>query len=96
MGVAEEDQPHYLKVMARPGVDLAPVVAFGLGVIAARAERMTRPPPAAASSPRCGPTNHRSTTTRGGRLRDLANVTLLMKETLVRVAEPALVPAGVR
>ena len=27
---------------------------------------------------------------------DLANVTLLMKETLVRVAEPALVPAGVR
>jgi hypothetical protein len=26
----------------------------------------------------------------------VANVTLLMKETLVRVAEPALVPAGVR
>jgi hypothetical protein len=27
---------------------------------------------------------------------DIASVTLLMKETLVRVAEPALVPAGVR
>jgi hypothetical protein len=26
----------------------------------------------------------------------IATVTLLMKETLVRVAEPALVPAGVR
>lgn len=26
----------------------------------------------------------------------VATVTLLMKETLVRVAEPALVPAGVR
>jgi hypothetical protein len=26
----------------------------------------------------------------------IANVTLLMKETLVRVAEPVLVPAGVR
>jgi hypothetical protein len=26
----------------------------------------------------------------------IASVTLLMKETLVRVAEPALVPAGVR
>jgi len=26
----------------------------------------------------------------------IATVTLLMKETLIRVAEPALVPAGVR
>jgi hypothetical protein len=26
----------------------------------------------------------------------ISTVTLLMKETLVRVAEPALVPAGVR
>ena len=26
----------------------------------------------------------------------ISSVTLLMKETLVRVAEPALVPAGVR
>jgi hypothetical protein len=26
----------------------------------------------------------------------IANVTLLLKEALVRVAEPALVPAGVR
>jgi hypothetical protein len=27
---------------------------------------------------------------------DISTLTLLMKETLVRVAEPALVPAGVR
>jgi len=31
-----------------------------------------------------------------GGFEDIATVTLLMKETLVRVAEPRLVPAGVR
>ena len=50
-----------------------------------------------ASSLPCEPTNHRSI---GGWRRrastSIASVTLLMKETLVRVAEPALVPAGVR
>ena len=49
------------------------------------------------SSRPCEPTSHRST----GAWRMPASIrspasTLLMKETLVRVAEPALVPAGVR
>src|SRR4029079_8131600 len=36
VAVAKEDQPHYLKILARPGVDTDPLVRFGLGVIAAR------------------------------------------------------------
>ena len=39
VGVAKEDQPHYLRVLARPGTDAAPLVRFGLGVIGARAEK---------------------------------------------------------
>ena len=42
VGVAKEDQPHYLKVMAQPGIDLGPIVGFGLGVIAAATERGDR------------------------------------------------------
>ena len=34
--MAKEDQPHYLKVMARPDADTAPLVEYGLGVISAR------------------------------------------------------------
>ena len=36
VGVAKEDQPHYLKVMARPDTDASALVDFGLGVIAER------------------------------------------------------------
>src|SRR5207244_4043586 len=39
VGVAKEDQPHYLKVIARPGVDSSDLVRYGLGVIAARTHR---------------------------------------------------------
>ena len=80
IGVAKEDQPHYLKVVARPDVDTTDLIDFGLGVIA---------PVRTYESPI------------DRRLEDagfdsIASVNLLMKETLVRVAEPALVPAGVR
>jgi hypothetical protein len=95
VGVAKEDQPHYLKLLARPDADVDPLIRFSLGVIAARAE------PAAA---------HRQGVLTPVRTYELpldrrleeegfepiATVTLLMKETLVRVAEPRLVPAGVR
>ncbi len=94
IGVAKEDQPHYLKVLVRPGADVSPLVRFGLGVIAARHERS-------------GGTHHDHGVMAPVRtyeqpidrtLEDVgfqatAKVTLLMKETLVRVAEPALVPA---
>jgi hypothetical protein len=97
LGVAKEDQPHYLKVIARTETDTSSLVRFGLGVIAARTAKSG---------------NHRHDhgviapvrtyeSPIDGRLEDagfgsVATVTLLMKETLVRVAEPALVPAGVR
>jgi hypothetical protein len=94
IGVAKEDQPHYLKVMARPEADIAPLLRYALGTIAAGA---------GASGNRLGVLapvrTYESPIDR--RLEEegfasIATVTLLMKETLVRVAEPRLVPAGVR
>jgi hypothetical protein len=97
IGVAKEDQPHYLKVLARAEVDVGELIDFALGGIAARTE---------------GGSGHRRDqgviapvrtyeSPIDRRLEEagfatIATVTLLMKETLVRVAEPALVPAGVR
>jgi hypothetical protein len=97
VGVAKEDQPHYLKVMVCPGVDASPLVRYGMGVIAARTQRGSdhRHDHGVIAPVR----TYESPVDR--RLEDfgfapVATVTLLMKETMVRVAEPALVPAGVR
>ena len=97
VGVAKEDQPHYLKLIARPEADVTELIDFGLGVIAARTARggdhrhdhgiiapvRTYEAPIDRRLEEAG-------------FDQIATVTLLMKETLVRVAEPALVPAGVR
>ena len=97
IGVAKEDQPHYLKLVARPEANVADLLDFGLGVIAARTTKG-------------GDHRHDHGVIAPVRTYDapidrrleeagfdsIANVNLLMKETLVRVAEPALVPAGVR
>jgi hypothetical protein len=96
IGVAKEDQPHYLKVVARPGVDVADLIEFGLGVIAAQTKGSGRRHDRGVIAP---VRTYESPIDR--RMEDagfdsIASVTLLMKETLVRVAEPALVPAGVR
>jgi hypothetical protein len=96
IGVAKEDQPHYLKVVARPGVDVADLIEFGLGVIAAQTKGSGRRHERGVIAP---VRTYESPIDR--RMEDagfdsIASVTLLMKETLVRVAEPALVPAGVR
>ena len=97
VGVAKEDQPHYLKVIAKPDADASALVGFGLGVIAARtAKDGARHSEHGVIAP---VRTYESPIDR--RLEDagfdsIASVTLLMKETLVRVAEPALVPAGVR
>jgi hypothetical protein len=97
VGVAKEDQPHYLKVMVRPDVDAAALVRYGLGVIAAQTQRGgdLRHDHGVIAPVRTyeSPTDRRLEEAAFGRI---ATVTLLMKETLVRVAEPALVPAGVR
>jgi len=97
VGVAKEDQPHYLKVLVRPGVDGSPLVRYGLGVIAARTQRGAdhRHDHGVIAPVRTyeAPTDRRL---EEAGFSAIATVTLLMKETLVRVAEPALVPAGVR
>ena len=97
VGVAKEDQPHYLKALARPEADVRPLIEFGLGIIAARLEKSSshRHQQAVIAPVR----TYESPIDR--RLEEagfdaVATVTLLLKETLVRVAEPALVPAGVR
>jgi hypothetical protein len=95
IGVAKEDQPHYLKVLARPEADVVPLLRYGMGVIAARADTGTAHHQGVLAPVR----TYESPVDR--RLEEegfdqIAVVTLLMKETLVRVAEPRLVPAGVR
>jgi hypothetical protein len=97
VGVAKEDQPHYLKVVVRPEADAGQLVQFGLGVISARIGKVRdhRHDHGVIAPVR----TYESPVDR--RLEEvgfdsIATVTLLMKETLVRVAEPALVPAGVR
>jgi hypothetical protein len=94
VGVAKEDQPHYLKVMARPGVDVGDLVTFALGVISARTERdgAHRHDHGVIAPVRTyeHPID-RALEAHG--FSPVSSVTLLMKETLVRVAEPALVPA---
>jgi len=97
VGVAKEDQPHYLKVIARPDSNVSDLIDFGLGVIAARTQRGGdhRHDHGVIAPVRTyeAPIDRRL---EEAGFDSMANVNLLMKETLVRVAEPALVPAGVR
>ena len=95
VGVAKEDQPHYLKVFARPEADAAPLMRFALGIIAERADPSTLRREGVIAPVRTyeSPLDRRL---EEEGFEDIATVTLLMKETLVRVAEPRLVPAGVR
>jgi hypothetical protein len=78
--------------MARPEADTAPLVEYGLGVISARTQNGNRNDHGVIAPVRTyeSPID--------GRLEEAgfgleSTVTLLMKETVVRVAEPALVPA---
>jgi len=96
VGVAKEDQPHYLKVLARPEADTSSLVAFGLGVIAARTPRGDHRHDHGVFAPVRTYESPIDRRLEEAGFESIATVTLLMKETLVRVAEPALVPAGVR
>jgi hypothetical protein len=95
IGVAKEDQPHYLKLMVRPDADASSLTEFALGVIRARTEKDAARREHGVISP---VRTYESPIDR--RLEDagfgtIATVTPLRKDTPVRVAAPALVPAGV-
>ena len=96
-GVAREDQPHYLRLLGRADIDLGPLVEFGLGAIAGQAERngAGRPNHGVLAPVRTyeSPADRRL---EESGFAEIATVTLLLKETLVRVAEPGLVLAPVR
>jgi hypothetical protein len=95
-GVAREDQPHYLRVLGRPDVDVRPLIEYGLGTIAAHAGRSSGHPNHGVLAPVRtyeSPVDRRLEESGFG---EIATVTVLLKETLVRVAEPGLVPAAVR
>jgi len=95
VGVAKEDQPHYLKLLARPDADVVPLLRYALGVIGARVDTDRRHRHGVLAPVRTyeAPLDRRL---EEEGFAAVATVTLLMKETLVRVAEPRLVPAGVR
>jgi hypothetical protein len=91
--VAREEQPHYVKVLARPDTDVSDLVEFGLGLLAARIGRGGSCPDNGVLSP---VRTYESPIDR--RLEEagfaaLDTVTLFMREAVVRVVEPALVPA---
>jgi hypothetical protein len=93
VGVAREEQPHYLKVMAAPGTDVADAVDYGLGLIAAHIGRGGNCPDNGVLAPVRTYESPIDRRLEEAGFANLATVTLLMKEALVRVAEPALVPA---
>lgn len=95
-GVAREDQPHYLRLLGRPDVDISRLIEYGLGVIAGQTERNSSRPNHGVLAPVRtyeAPADRRLEEAGFG---EIATVTLLLKETLVRVAEPRLVPSAVR
>jgi hypothetical protein len=106
VGVAVEDQPHYLRVLSRPEVDPTDLIDFALGLIASRSgasgasggngkSGAARPNHGVIAPVRTyeSPVDGRLEEAGFG---EIATVNLLLKETLVRVAEPALSPATVR
>jgi hypothetical protein len=96
IGVAHEDQPHYLRVLGRAEVDLGDLVAFGLGTIRARVGKTGSSPDHGVLAPVRtyeAPSDRRL---EEAGFAEIATVTLLLRETRVRVAEPGLVPAAVR
>lgn len=99
VGIAQAAQPHYVRVLALPGSDVRQLLRFGLGRISERT----------ASHRREGLLGHRADHGILAPVRTyeapidrqfedegfeaIAPVTLLLRETLARLVDPALVPA---
>jgi hypothetical protein len=100
LGVAKEDQPHYLRVLSRPDHDPGALIRYGMAIIgertaAGRLDRVTRMHRAERGIVSAVRTYEQPL---DRRLEEqgfaaVANVSLLLKERTVRVSEPALVPA---
>lgn len=97
LGVAKEQQPHYMRVLALPEHDASALIRFGLAVIGKRsgATRSGGDQSQAHGVMSCirtyeSPIDHRL---EDQGMAAIATVSLLIKEALVRVAEPSLVPA---
>jgi len=99
VGIAQAAQPHYLRVLALPGTNVHPLIRFALDTIAARTsahrydgllghrgEHGILAPVRTYEAP-----IDRQLEDEG--FGEIATVTLLLKETVARIAEPALVPA---
>lgn len=97
VGVAKEDQPHYLRVMARPDHDPGALIRYGLAMIGERSREAGRrrghehPHLGVLAAVRTweAPLDRRL---EEAGFRPIAQVSILLKETLVRIAQPALVP----
>jgi hypothetical protein len=92
IGVAKAEQPHYLRVLSLPDHDPSTLIRYGMGIIYERNQKAERGIVSAVRT-------YESPLDR--RLEEqgfapIARVTLLLKETAARVAEPALVPAASR
>jgi hypothetical protein len=92
VGAAKAEQPHYLRVISLPEHDPSALIRFGMGIIGSRSQRANHGLVSAVRT-------YESPLDR--RLEEqgfapIARVTLLLKETAVRVAEPALVPVTSR
>jgi len=93
LGVAREEQPHYMRVLARPETDVSAIVGYGLGLLASRIGKGGSCPDNGVLAPVRtyeSPIDRRLEEAGFG---NLSTLTLLMKEAVVRVAEPAMVPA---
>ena len=97
VGVAKEQQPHYLRALALPDHDTRPLIRYGLGLIGERSganERSSNPSHQhgvmACVRTYESPIDHHL---EEQGMETIATVSLLVKEALVRVSEPSLVPA---
>jgi hypothetical protein len=96
LGVAKEQQPHYMRVLSLPDHDPSALLRYGLAIIGRRSGSARSSKPGhdhgVVSCARTyeSPTDHRL---EEQGLEPIARVSLLIKEALVRVAEPTLVPA---
>ena len=100
IGVAKEDQPHYLRVVTRPEHDPSVLIRYGLAVIGKRSGHGPGKRDRNGSLRDQGIVSAVRTyeSPLDRRLEELgfvhlSDVSLLVRETLVRVAEPALMPA---